>query len=376
MERPDLDTLACVNAECPRFRQAGRDHLVIRKVDGREAIRLLRCRTCGEAFSERRGTALFNTKVPEAKAIEVIDHLTDGCGVRSTSGLTKVCKATVARLVRVSGRHAERVHDQQVQGLTPTALEFDEQWGDVKKKQKRCAEFELAEAGDQWDHRAVTADSKWVVSFMVGKHPYDPTLALVHDAKERLRKDPLPALFTDAFTSYEPALLAVLGRRYPAQGKGRLSVIRWRQGLAYGQVKKGYKSGRVDHVEVRAVHGQARLEQVRYLLGDKQINTSGVERHKGTSRLRNQRQVRKTLAFSKAYRDHRWMSWLSVGLYHFCRAHRSLRIKQADRVIHRSPAMTAGLTDHIWTIREWLLTPLLGGRDNRSPPPVYACGSL
>jgi len=106
---------------------------VIRKVYSRDAIRLLRCRSCGEEFSERRGTALFNTKVSEAKATEVIDHLTDGCSVRSTARLTKVCKETVARLLRVSGRHAERVHDQQVRDLMPRALAFDEQWSCVKK---------------------------------------------------------------------------------------------------------------------------------------------------------------------------------------------------------------------------------------------------
>ena len=133
MERPDLDTLACVNAECSLFRQNGQNNLVIRKVYGHDAIRLLRCRTCGEEFSERRGTALFNTKVSEDKAVEIVDHLTDGCGVRSTARLTKVCKATVARLLRVSGRHAERVHDQHVKDLTPKALEFDEQWSYVKK---------------------------------------------------------------------------------------------------------------------------------------------------------------------------------------------------------------------------------------------------
>ncbi|PON09635.1 transposase, partial [Candidatus Entotheonella serta] len=69
----------------------------VRKVYGRDAIRLLRCRTCGEEFSERRGTALVNTKVSETKAVEVIDHLTDGCSVRSTARLTRVCKMTVAR---------------------------------------------------------------------------------------------------------------------------------------------------------------------------------------------------------------------------------------------------------------------------------------
>ena len=148
----------------------------------------------------------------------------------------------------------------------------------------------------------MAADSKLVVSLVVGKRTYDQTLALVQDAKDRLRPEYLPAIFTDAFASYESALLEVFGRRYPPKGRGRRRVIRWRQGLAYGQVKKRYKGGRVEGVEVRAVHGKARLEHVLYLLGYKQINTSVVERHNGTSRLRNQRKVRKILAFSKATR--------------------------------------------------------------------------
>jgi hypothetical protein len=73
MKRPDLDTFACINPACPLFRQRGHSHLVVRKVYGREAIRLWRCRTCYAALSERHGTALFNPKVSEAKAIDVIE---------------------------------------------------------------------------------------------------------------------------------------------------------------------------------------------------------------------------------------------------------------------------------------------------------------
>ena len=85
-------------------------------------------------------------------------------------------------------------------------------------------------------------------------------------------------------------------------------------------------------------------------------------RHNGTSRLRNQRKVRKTWAFSKARRSHGWRSGLSVGLYNFCWPHSSLKSKQADQVTHRSPAMAAGVTDHLWATREWLLRPVLGGQ--------------
>jgi hypothetical protein len=113
---------------------------------------------------------------------------------------------------------------------------------------------------------------------------------------------------------------------------------------------------------VRAGHGKARLEPVLSLLGSKQINTRVVERHNGTSRLRNQRKVRKTLAFSKATRYPRWMRGLWVGRYNFCRAHSSVKSSQESQVTHRSPAMAAGLTDHIWSTRQWLLHPVLGGQ--------------
>jgi hypothetical protein len=92
---------------------------------------------------------------------------------------------------------------------------------------------------------------------------------------------------------------------------------------------------------VRAMRGKARLNHVLDLLGYKQINTRVVKRHNGTSRLRNQRKGRKTLAFSKVPRYHRWMSWLSVGWYNCYWAHGSVKVKQGKQVSQRSPAMAA-----------------------------------
>src|SRR5262245_38674260 len=133
MQRSDLDTLACVNPECHLFCRPSAAHLTVRKVYGHDRLRLLRCRTCGEECSERRGSALLHTKLPEATAEDVISHLDEGCSVRATVRLVKVAKATVARLLRVTGRHAQRFHAQHVPGLTLKALEFDEQWSFVKK---------------------------------------------------------------------------------------------------------------------------------------------------------------------------------------------------------------------------------------------------
>jgi hypothetical protein len=72
---------------------------------------------------------------------------------------------------------------------------------------------EYAEAGDMWDHTAIAADSKLLVSLVVGKRTHEQTRALVHDAKKRLRLGHLPAIFTDAYDGYESAIVEAFGRR-------------------------------------------------------------------------------------------------------------------------------------------------------------------
>src|SRR5919106_5859204 len=332
MTRPALTTLACVNADCQHYGRPSQGTLTLRKVYGKDSSRLLRCKGCHEEFSERRHTALFHTKVSEAKAESIIDHLDEGCSVRATSRLTKTSKVTVARLLKTSGRHAQRFHDQEVQDLRPRAIQFDEQWSFVKKKQKNCDPEEVHQAGDFWDHTAISPDSKFIVSLVVGKRTQEQTQALVSDTQSRLQKGHLPALFSDGYEGYEPAILEAFGRRYAAPktgltGRPCLDLIRWPQGLAYGQVVKSAKEQASDGIHLRVIRGKAQLLRTLSLLGYEKINTSSVERQNGTSRLHNQRKVRKTLAFSKSSLYHGWMSWLSVVQFNFCRAHGSLKMK-------------------------------------------------
>ena len=143
MPRPDWDTLACVHAACPLCGHTGAHNLVLRQVYGHDRIRLRRCRTCGEECSERRGTALCNTKLPEEQAASVINHLGAGCGVRATARLVHVAKETVARLRRMAGRPAERVHAQQGHDLTPKALEGAEPWSFVQQS-RSAAQWQSA----------------------------------------------------------------------------------------------------------------------------------------------------------------------------------------------------------------------------------------
>ena len=83
MKRPDLDTLACVNPACQRFRLTGQDNFTVRKTYGQDRIRLLRCRTCGEEFSERRGTAWIFREL-----FERLNSATMSSVIKATSSAT------------------------------------------------------------------------------------------------------------------------------------------------------------------------------------------------------------------------------------------------------------------------------------------------
>jgi transposase-like protein len=110
----DLSRFCCQNPKCPDYGKRGHGNLTVPARYGPQRRRLLRCRTCQARFSERKGTPLFDTRLPEDKAVSVLEHLADGCGVRQTSRLVGVNKNTVVRLAGVAGRHAHQLHDELV----------------------------------------------------------------------------------------------------------------------------------------------------------------------------------------------------------------------------------------------------------------------
>jgi transposase-like protein len=111
----DLQNFCCQNPQCPDYGRRGQANLRVAFHYGpAKQRRCLACRTCQHRFSERRGTALFDCRLPEDKAIAVLDHLQEGVGVRKTGRLVGVNKDTVVRLALQAGRHAQHVHDERV----------------------------------------------------------------------------------------------------------------------------------------------------------------------------------------------------------------------------------------------------------------------
>ncbi len=111
----DLTRFCCQNPACPDYGLRGGNNLKVRGWYGRDnEIRLLCCQTCQERFSERKGTALFDCRLKQDKAIDVLRHIAEGCGIRKTSRLAGVNKNTVMRLTRLCGDHARQLHDELV----------------------------------------------------------------------------------------------------------------------------------------------------------------------------------------------------------------------------------------------------------------------
>ena len=111
----NLSFFCCQNKECPDYGKRGADNLTVCMHYGKDKkLRLLYCRTCRARFSERKGTALFRSHLPEEKAESVLNHIREVCGVRKTARLTGVNKDTVVRYSRLEGLHSKNLHDELV----------------------------------------------------------------------------------------------------------------------------------------------------------------------------------------------------------------------------------------------------------------------
>lgn len=331
LTRPPLDSLACVNQGCELYGQTGQQNLTVRKVYGADQIRYLRCRVCRAEFSERKNSALWNTKVREAKAVAVGEHLAEGCSLKGTAHLVQVDPSTVRRLNQRLGEQGEAFHDERVQAIELEALEADERHG---------------YAGDKgtpaWEAELIDPASKFVLSHMQGRRNEELIRRLLLDGASRLLNRHNLVLLTDGEASYDTLFPEIFGQPYrPRRNgrQGRLPQVRFRipRSLAHVQIIKHRQGKRVVDIEIRYSHGsQKRVSQVLDQLGYTTPNTSTIERRNGTARRMSAHQVRRTLAFSRRTDTKQALGWWGVTVYNWCRTHRSLRQELAEPVGKKS----------------------------------------
>ena len=242
----------------------------------------------------------------------------------------------------------------------------------MAKKEKHCDPGDPADdyRGDCWDHVALDPEHRLVLSVVPGRRTPEHTRLLVEDVARRTGGRPLALFTSDENPAYAEALVAVYGvekqpRRRGRRGRRPRPIRVAPERLVYATVHKTREQNRVVGVQARVVYGrraavQAALE-ASAVSGT--VNTAFVERHNGTDRNRNARKARKTYCFSKDWDVHEALSYFTMYSYNFCWPVRTLRQgSRREGYRQRTPAMAAGLTDHIWTLKEWLSRPAVQRR--------------
>lgn len=110
----DLARFCCQNPDCSDRGKRGLGNLRVCFRYGPQQRRMLACRTCRTRFSERKGTPLFGSRLPDSQVVSVLNHVAEGCGVRKTSRLVGVNKDTVVRYSLLAGEQARQLHDELV----------------------------------------------------------------------------------------------------------------------------------------------------------------------------------------------------------------------------------------------------------------------
>ena len=246
-------------------------------------------------------------------------------------------------------------------------VQCDEKWAFVGKKEKNCdpADPNDQTQGDHWDHVAFDPEHRLVLTVVPGKRTTENVVQLVEDVKHRMEGRIPDLITTDEYSAYKTAILEAYGEEVVPERTGKPGCPKDPykvppKDLNYATVHKTRENGRVVEVDFRVIFGTVvavAAALARSLVSNK-INTAFVERHNGTDRNRNARKVRKTYCFSKDWLVHRAVTYFTMYTYNFCWPVRTLRQQLPDgQWLARTPAIAAGLTDHVWSLHEWLRYP-------------------
>jgi hypothetical protein len=181
---------------------------------------------------------------------------------------------------------------------------------------------------------------------------------LVHELYERTDGRFINLITSDEYPAYATAIAKVYAEP-EVEPAGKPASERLPEDLVYATVHKVRRKNRVVKVETRLVFGTL-LNLAAALVWSVLafVNTVFIERSNGSDRLRNSRKVRKSYRFSKDWGVHEAMSYFTLYSSNYCNSVRTLRVEIAPKkYLQRTPAMAAALTDHVWSLEEWLLFP-------------------
>lgn len=266
--------------------------------------------------------------LPIEKAEMVIRLLLEGNSISSVERLTDVHHVTILKLLVLAGEKCERIMGEKIRNVQVRDVELDEVWSFIGKKQKRVRPEDDQNLGDAYVFVAIERHSKLVLNIAIGKRDQYTTNAFVEGVRHATARGHFQVT-SDGFAAYRAAVTTTLHDR--CDFAQLIKVYR-----AAPEGERRYSPAEVSAVEIVPIMGQPDSER---------ICTSIVERSNLSLRMGLRRFTRLTNAFSKKWENH----WAAVALwycwYNFGRVHKSIRM---------TPAMAAGISDHIWSVRELL----------------------
>lgn len=256
---------------------------------------------------------------------KILHLLCEGNSIRAIERLTGASKHTITRLLIDAGRACGEYQDRTLRNLPCKKIQLDEIWSFVYSKQNNVkhAKSAPANAGDAWTWTAICADTKLLISTLVGRRDTEYALYFVHDLRARLAQR--VQITSDGYRPYLTAIDTIFGDEadyamlQKIYGPDLVGEKRYSPPICLG-ARKSVITGNPDL---------------------KHISTSYAERQNLTMRMHMRRFTRLTNAFSKKLENLAHQVTLHQMFYNFVRVHKTLRV---------TPAMAAGVTDHLWEI--------------------------
>lgn len=279
-------------------------------------------------------------KLPPKVRAQMLNMLCEGSSMRSVSRLADVSINTVAKLLIDAGKFCAAFHDDKVRGVKAKRVQCDEIWSFTAAKQKNVASMKnpVEGAGDTWTWTGIEADTKLIISWLVGGRDGEYAIAFMDDLRSRIENR--VQLTTDGHKAYLQAVEGAFG------GDVDYAVLHKVYGASPEASKGKYSPADCIGTQKHRIEGDP---------DPKHVSTSYVERSNLTMRMHNRRFTRLTNAFSKKFESHVHMVAIWAVWYNWIRIHKTLRV---------TPAMEAGLTDRLWNFEE-----LIAAMDEIAPKP-------
>jgi transposase-like protein/IS1 family transposase len=310
-------TCGACNVHCQRFGKH------------RNGLRRFRCPQCKRTYTENHQRTLGTMYISEDRAVLALQLLLEGNSIRSTERITKLDRNTIMSLLVLAGERSKKLMDERMRNLHLEHLQIDEIWTYVQKKARHIRSGDSPEIGDQWVFVALDETTKLIPAFHIGKRHREDTREFLWNLYGRISGR--TQITTDGLHHYTGGVPDAFGLDTDFAQLVKLFG-------EWGQYDANARYSPSPIVEV--------LSKVRTGNPDpNHISTSHVERQNLTMRMTIRRFTRLTNAFSKKLANLKAAVALHFAYYNFCRVHSSLRV---------TPAMEAGIADHIWNVEELL----------------------